>query len=285
MRPLSELLTFLSSEMKMTAVYQPAIIRYLLEHDGRATNAELAQVLSGYDRSVQQYFTGIVKRWPRQTLRDRKVISYTQRGGVWQLNFALDDAQQLAFAKILCEQKIREWLASHPEIGGPAVDASVRYRVLKAARGRCELCGISAKLTPIDIDHITPQAHADADGYVLRVGERMHKDDERNLQALCFRCNRAKRDTDTTDWRLRPQRLVRESNTIYRVAGEGQAHLTGLALQAALREELLVAHANVIDDESAHPLPTRIAALLDATLRLAAASGIDAVALQARVGG
>jgi 5-methylcytosine-specific restriction endonuclease McrA len=102
----------------------------------------------------------------------------------------LTDEATVAEAKRLCESKIAEWIRKKAErdpSGG--VDASIRYRVLKAGRGRCELCGISSKLSPIDIDHIVPRNHADKHGFVVKDGVRMPLDDERNLQALCFRCN------------------------------------------------------------------------------------------------
>ncbi len=68
MRQLNELLFFLKKKMSMTDLYQPAIILHLLEHKGTATKTELARTLSGYDRTVQEYFERIVMRWPKITL-------------------------------------------------------------------------------------------------------------------------------------------------------------------------------------------------------------------------
>jgi 5-methylcytosine-specific restriction endonuclease McrA len=139
------------------------------------------------------------------------VVSYDRKEKAFSLAFELADEAAVADAKSICEQKIAEWIQKKAErdpSGG--VDASTRYRVLKAARGRCELCGISSKLSPIDIDHIVPRNHADKHGFVVKDGIRMPLDDERNLQALCVRCNRAKRDKDKTDFRLSQQKLVRD---------------------------------------------------------------------------
>lgn len=59
---------------------------------------------------------------------------------------------------------------------------------MKRARFRCELCGVSAELRALEVDHIVPRS-------------RGGKDDPDNLQALCYRCNAMKRDRDSTDFR------------------------------------------------------------------------------------
>ena len=177
----------------MTDVYQPAVILHLLEHGGTGSKRDIARTLSGYNQSVQEYYEKVLMRWPKTTLMKHGVVSYDRNEKVFALAFDLSDPETVAEAKRICEEKITEWIRKKSErdpSGG--VDASIRYRVLKAARGRCELCGISAKLSPIDIDHIVPRNHADKHGFVLKEGIRMPLDDERNLQALCFRCNRSK---------------------------------------------------------------------------------------------
>jgi ATP adenylyltransferase len=64
----------------------------------------------------------------------------------------------------------------------------VRYQVLTQAKGRCELCGIPAEQKALDVDHIVPR-------------NKGGSDDISNLQALCYSCNRMKRDSDDTDFR------------------------------------------------------------------------------------
>lgn len=64
----------------------------------------------------------------------------------------------------------------------------MRYRVLKEAKFRCELCGISAEQKALDVDHIIPRN---------RGGKTIFE----NLQVLCFTCNSQKRDLDATDFR------------------------------------------------------------------------------------
>ena len=68
------------------------------------------------------------------------------------------------------------------------ISGSVKYRVLTRAQGRCECCGAHEHQRALEVDHIIPKNHGGSDAIS-------------NLQALCFRCNAGKRDTDCTDFR------------------------------------------------------------------------------------
>ena len=72
----------------------------------------------------------------------------------------------------------------------------VRYDILRANNGRCELCGRSKHDGIIlNIDHIKP----------LRLNWHLRLS-PLNLQVLCNECNHGKGNRDTTDWR--PQRRM-----------------------------------------------------------------------------
>ena len=68
------------------------------------------------------------------------------------------------------------------------ISGSVNYRVHRCAQGRCECCGAHEHQRALEVDHIIPRNQGGSD-------------DITNLQALCFRCNAGKRDTDCTDFR------------------------------------------------------------------------------------
>ncbi|MCP9850844.1 HNH endonuclease [Cyanobium sp. Morenito 9A2] len=68
------------------------------------------------------------------------------------------------------------------------MSGSIKYRVLTRARGRCEFCGAHEHQCALEVDHIIPRNQGGPD-------------DLSNVQALCFRCNTGKRDTDRTDFR------------------------------------------------------------------------------------
>ena len=106
----------------------------------------------------------------------------------------LDDAQVERLIE-LCQSKLEEYkerrgrrIWQHRRVSAGYISGTLRYEVLKRARFRCELCGISADVRALEVDHIVPRA-------------RGGKDDPDNLQALSYSCNSMKRDRDATDFR------------------------------------------------------------------------------------
>jgi diadenosine tetraphosphate (Ap4A) HIT family hydrolase len=155
----------------------------------------MAREFLSYDEAQVDYYIGIVKRWPKITLTKHNVIR--AEGDYWSLNLDngnLTDGQRDELIQI-CNEKIKAYVGSYNGIIGDyrynpndLSSKSIRYLVLKLAHGRCALCGASIKDTPIDIDHIV---HRNKGG----------TNEVSNHQALCYRCNRAKRDRDATDFR------------------------------------------------------------------------------------
>lgn len=266
MRSTEQLVAFLNDSMSMTDVYQPAIILHLLESGGSASKHDLARVLCGYDQSVQEYYERVLMRWPKSTLTKHSIVGYDRRKKEFVLDCEMSDTAGVTEAKRICQKKIGEWIKKR-DGREPSSDASAsnRFMVIKASGGRCELCGISSKLSPIDIDHIVPRSHADKHGCIVKDGVRMTLDDKRNLQALCFRCNRAKRDKDTTDFRAPPQKLVRDR--IPEIIGaSGRTAVTktleGRELVGRLFEKLLEEHTELLASESVDEVADMIEVLL-----------------------
>jgi len=127
----------------------------------------------------------------------------TKRRGITEKNgeeYILKGADQLTPDHVdelvaLCKQRIDQFEAArggkvwaHRRRGYRPVPGSVRYKVLSAAKFRCELCGVSADEKNLEVDHIFPKSLGG-------------KDDINNYQALCYTCNAAKRNTDDTDFR------------------------------------------------------------------------------------
>ena len=106
----------------------------------------------------------------------------------------LDD-EQVEYLIELCEAKLDEYktkrgkrIWQHRKVSAGYISGTLRYEVLKRARFRCELCGVSADVRALEVDHIVPRSMGGPD-------------DPDNLQALCYRCNAMKRDRDDTDFR------------------------------------------------------------------------------------
>jgi 5-methylcytosine-specific restriction endonuclease McrA len=68
----------------------------------------------------------------------------------------------------LCQGKLEDFkqrrgarIWQHRELSEGYISGTIRYEVLKRARFRCELCGISAELKALEVDHIVPRNRRD----------------------------------------------------------------------------------------------------------------------------
>jgi predicted house-cleaning noncanonical NTP pyrophosphatase (MazG superfamily) len=266
-----DLLEFLDKRMSMTDVYQPVVIKELLLHGGSRTKAELASALVAYDLLVQEYYERIVMRWPKITLSKHDIIDYEREGSIFRLLPYPESTEVRMGAVRICEEKISTWLERKKTKGrAPEAGASVRYEILKAAGGKCELCGISSEIKPIDIDHIVPRSKADKNGKVRLHGKMIDANDPNNLQALCFSCNRAKRDRDETDFRRR-EKLVRDRiPELIRAEGREPIikELKDRALIGALYDKLIEEHAELLAAKEASHKLEELADMIEVTLAL-----------------
>jgi len=186
---------FLTKEIRMSHVYQPVMIRNLLRNKGRAESAEIAKDLLSYDISQVEYYQQITKNMVGRVLTNNRGI--TQKDGdVYSLNgfdYLTKEEQKELIS--ICDQKIDtiierrgKKLWQHRKVSSKAIPGSDRYEVLKRAKGRCELCGISKDVKSLEVDHIIPRS-------------KQGKDELSNYQALCYTCNAQKLNRDDTDFR------------------------------------------------------------------------------------
>jgi ATP adenylyltransferase len=185
---------FIKNDMRMSHVYQPVMIRELLRHKGSASVSEVARALLSEDCSQIEYYEQITKNMVGRVLTENRGIT-EKDGNTYRLkNFPQLTPRESDELIRLCDAKIAEYLAkrsdpwSHRRKSLGYVPGTQRYEVLKRAKYRCELCGVSAEFKALEVDHIVPRNHGGSD-------------DESNLQALCYSCNATKRDRDDTDFR------------------------------------------------------------------------------------
>ena len=188
-----ELCNFIKKRMVMSHIYQPVMIKTLVKSNNTASATKIAKEFLSKDQSQIDYYKEETKNMVGRVLRKHQVVKYED--GDFILNspdFSEDEKNQII---ALCDEKIKEYeekygkkIWKHRARDTRAISGSLRYQVLKDAKDRCELCGISKQEKALDIDHIIP---------VNKGGKTVIE----NLQALSYTCNSQKSDKDDTDFR------------------------------------------------------------------------------------
>ena len=186
-----ELKTFINDKMSMSHIYQPVLIKALLDSDGVSTTRNIGIEILKHDDSQKDYYDQRVKNMPVPVLIKHNVINKDKN--IISLNVDKLSSVEKQELIVLCDKKLNEFKEKRPDIfdhrgqDGP-VKNSLRFRVLKNSNFRCELCGATNKDRPLDVDHIIPLS-------------KNGPTEESNLQVLCSKCNRSKGNKDNTDFR------------------------------------------------------------------------------------
>ncbi len=185
---------FIETEMVMSHVYQPIMIRTMLEGGGAATRRQIAAAFLGADLSQLEYYENVVARYPGPVLRRRGIVELER--GVYRLPRDLRrmDEWQRASLVALCDVKVADFVArrqakiwAHRSSNADPIPGTLRWQVITRAMGRCEACGVSALIRALEVDHIVPRSRGGSNGID-------------NLQALCSSCNVQKLDRGSTDF-------------------------------------------------------------------------------------
>ena len=200
--------------MSMSHVYQPVLIRALIEAGGAATVRQLAQVFLAEDESQLQFYERRIQHMPIRVLLKHGIID--RHDELIRLNAAPLDFRQRARLKLLCEQRLQRFLErrglalwDYRMLEIDPLPDNLRFQVLKEGGGRCALCGATKEERPLDVDHIIPRS-------------RGGTNDRSNLQVLCSKCNRTKGNKDETDCRV----LAPDADPACELCPPEQARLT-----------------------------------------------------------
>lgn len=140
-----------------------------------------------------------------RVLTQNRGITRKDHNQYWLNGFSDLDQNQINKLIELCEGKITEfitkrgdsfWVEEEKSFASLSKDTNalsgipgqLRYDVLKRAKSKCELCGVSARKKSLDV------------GYIILPGNG-GSGNLANLQALCQSCNMAWRDEGDTDFR------------------------------------------------------------------------------------
>ena len=186
---------FLETEMAMSHIYQPVMIRTMLDGGGAATRRQIAAAISAADLSQLEYYEQVVSRYPGPVLRRRGIVDYDK--GVFRLagEYRRLDEWERAELRAVCDLRVAEFVAkrqdriwAHRAGNADPVPGTLRWQVISRALGRCEACGISSAERALEVDHIVPRSKGGSNELW-------------NLQALCSLCNVQKLDREAVDFR------------------------------------------------------------------------------------
>ena len=189
---------YITKRMQMSHIYQPVMLKVLLENYGEASVDQIASALLTYDQSQVEYYGKRTKQMVGKVLTKNGVVEPIRSGRAtkgYRLNSeALTEAQRASLI-VKCDNSISDYLDKrgdriwqHRASESGYVSGSTRYNVLKRAKYRCELCGAHETQVALHVDHIMPRSKGGPD-------------DLSNFQALCQTCNTNKRAEDDTDFR------------------------------------------------------------------------------------
>jgi diadenosine tetraphosphate (Ap4A) HIT family hydrolase/5-methylcytosine-specific restriction endonuclease McrA len=190
---------FVQNRMRMSHIYQPVMLMALLRGGGRRSTTEIAKSILAHDESQVEYYESVTKNMVGRVLGNHGIVE-KDGSGYSLVGYEDLDGEQVERLLELCQIKLEEYkkrrgrhIWQHRRVSSGYVSGTLKYEILKRARFRCELCGVSADVRALEVDHIVPRNQGGTD-------------DPDNLQALCYSCNAMKRDRDDTDFRK-----VRES--------------------------------------------------------------------------
>ncbi|MHC1789006.1 HIT domain-containing protein [Solidesulfovibrio sp.] len=192
-----ELVDFLEHRMAMQHIYQPLLIRSLVDAGGSATIRQLALAFLDQDESQIVFYERKIKEMPLKVLQRRGVVASS--GNLVELTTGRLSFEEKAQIRMICDRKLQEYILKrglgiwdYRMLETDPVPGSLRNRVLAESGGRCALCGATNQDRPLDVDHIRPRSKGGGNEYA-------------NLQILCSKCNRAKGNKEDTDYRTMVQ--------------------------------------------------------------------------------
>lgn len=104
------LVTYLDQKMSMSHIYQPEMLKTLLERNGVASRRGIAAAFLTEDQSQLEYYDEIVKRYPTQTLKRHWLVEHDR--GRYSLCdiFTAIDADERAALIAMCDAKLANFV-------------------------------------------------------------------------------------------------------------------------------------------------------------------------------
>ena len=201
---------YILKKMKMQHIYQPVMLKSIIENSGKASSKLIAKNFLSYDPWALKYYEDIVKIMPGKVLTKNLDMIVRDKNNYLIKNFLNLSNIEREEIKNLCDKKIRDHINSrgnkiweHRSKASGYISGNIRWQVLERAKSRCEACGISNNDKAIEVDHIIPRSLGG-------------KDELSNFQALCYSCNSMKKNKSKTNFKnIKASFNKREKNCLF----------------------------------------------------------------------
>jgi hypothetical protein len=112
-----DLKSFLTKKMRMSEIYQPAVIRMLLKNNGQASLKEIAEFIAPLDQEIVNYYISKLKIFPKEVLKKHGIAEIKPKTNAFTAvgDFTYSEEEKAELISI-CDQKIREWLEKNASL-------------------------------------------------------------------------------------------------------------------------------------------------------------------------
>jgi len=125
----------------MSHIYQPVMLMALLRNNGKCSTTQIAKAILKYDDAQIEYYEQITNNMVGKVLRNHGIVEKQGK------DYVLKDSERLAATQRdelidLCQSRLSEYLEkrgekifAHRKLAAGYVSGTLRYEVLKAAKG------------------------------------------------------------------------------------------------------------------------------------------------------
>src|SRR5688572_22654182 len=107
--PVQFLADFLTQRMRMAHIYQPLMLKVLIEKGGWASIRDIASAFLSHDESQIEYYAEITKRMPGRVLASHGLVQREKDGFRLLADVQSLDDEQRTFLIGLCDDALRSY--------------------------------------------------------------------------------------------------------------------------------------------------------------------------------
>jgi len=142
---------YIENKMRMSHIYQPIMIKSLLESNNKATVEKIARKFNEKDESNIEIFRITTKNMPGRILKKHDIVE--EKDGTYELKINSITEEQKRKLIEICDEKIKEYeekrglkaIWDYKKNPSRLISGTLQYDVIARAKRACEACGATVK--------------------------------------------------------------------------------------------------------------------------------------------